>query len=205
MTLTASAIVVIATRGSWSSLARLPIRGSPLFVASLLLQSALDRIPWVSNPTEHWGYTLLMCSYVLLLTFCLVNICLRGMGLIALGIALNAIVIGLNMGMPTRPIGIDNGGNRTTEPIERSVKHRPSSEDDLLGFLGDKILLPQPIDALISAGDVVLSIGICELAYFGSHRRRHRFHQRPTMAPRRARTRSSAPSTRPSYTYPGPV
>jgi hypothetical protein len=53
---------------------------------------------------------------------------------------------------------------------------------------------------LISVGDIVLAVGICELAYFGSRTRRRRSRHRLANAPRRSNTRSSAPNTRPSYT-----
>jgi hypothetical protein len=200
LTIAAAALTVVVTRGSWSRLFHLPIRGSLFFVAGLMLQGALDVVDFAPDRIETAGYGLLMLSYALLLSFCLVNLPQRGMGVIALGIALNAVVIGLNQGMPTRAVGFDAQGNRIEKPIEQSVKHRPAGDDDLLGFLGDEILLPSPLDALISVGDIVLAIGICELAYYGSRTRRRRRRQRGTSAPRRSNDRSSAPSTRPSYT-----
>lgn len=200
ITVGVAALLVVATHGSWQRLIHLPIQASLFFVAGLFLQAALAIIDFTPDRIETTGYGLLMLSYVFLLTFCLVNLPLRGMGVIAVGIALNTIVIGLNVGMPTRAVGLDDQGRRVEKPIEQTVKHRPTSPDDLLGFLGDEILLPRPFDALISLGDIVLAIGVCELAYFGSRTRRRRPRQRTASAPRRSRTRSSAPSTRPSYT-----
>lgn len=198
----AAALVVLVTRGSWTRLFSLPIQGSLLFFAGLFLQAALEVVEFAPNRIETTGYGLLMLSYAFLLAFCLVNLPLRGMGLIAIGISLNILVIGLNVGMPTRAVGLDSDGNRINKPIEQSVKHRPESPDDLLGFLGDTILLPKPFDTLISIGDIVLVVGVCELAYFGSHRprRRRARHRTGSNTPRRSRTRSSASSTRPSYT-----
>lgn len=200
LTVAIAALIVLATRGSWTRLIHLPIKGSLFFFAGLSIQIALEYVDFAPNRVETTGYALLMLSYVFLLAFCLVNLPLRGMGVIAFGIALNVIVIGLNQGMPTRAVGLDAQGNRIEKPIEQTVKHRPASDDDLLGFLGDEILLPQPFDALISVGDIVLAIGICELAYYGSRTRRRGRRQRATRTPRRSSTRSKAPSTRPSYT-----
>ena len=202
LTVGAAVLVVLITRGSWSRLISLPIQGSLLFFTGVFLQAALERVEFAPNRIETTGYGLLMLSYAVLLAFCLVNLPLRGMGVIAIGIAMNILVIGLNVGMPTRPIGLDDQGRRIEKPIEQSVKHRPESPDDLLGFLGDKILLPSPLDTLISIGDIVLLVGVCELAYFGSHgRKRRRAHHRTgSNTSRRSRTRSSASSTRPSYT-----
>ena len=198
-TLGAAALVVVVTRGSWTRLVHLPIQGSLLFATGLVLQAALEVVEFAPNRLETTGYGLLMVSYVFLLGFCFVNLPLRGMGVIAFGIALNAVVIGLNQGMPTRAVAIDEQGRRVERPIEQSVKHRPASSDDLMGFLGDKILLPEPFDELVSIGDIVLLVGICEMAYFGSHQRRRR-QRAARSTPRRSSTRSSAASTRPSYT-----
>lgn len=205
LTLAVAALIVLVTRGSWIRLFHLPIQASLFFFAGLFLQLALDMFDFAPNRIETTGYGLLMLSYVFLLAFALVNFPLRGMGTIALGVTLNALVIGLNLGMPTRAVTLDDDGNRVKRPIEQSVKHRPAKDDDLLGFLGDNILLPEPFDALISIGDIVLAVGICEFAYFGSRTWRRRSRQRVTKRPRRSSTRSNAPSTRPSYTYPGPV
>jgi hypothetical protein len=177
LTIGAATLVVVVTRGSWHRLVHLPVQGSLLFVTGVLIQGTLEYVKFTPNAIETAGYGCLMLSYVFLLSFCLVNLPLRGMGVIAIGIALNALVIGLNLGMPTRPVSLVNG-QRVTKPIEQTVKHRPEGPDDLLGFLGDKILLPSPFDTLISIGDIVILIGVCELAYFGSHQRRRRSRRR---------------------------
>lgn len=200
ITVSAAALTVAATRGSWRRLAHLPIQGSLLFVTGVFLQAALEFVEFAPDRIETTGYGLLMLSYVFLLAFCFVNLPLRGMAVITVGIALNAVVIGLNQGMPTKPVRLDERGQRVEKPIDQSVKHRPESPDDLLGFLGDKILLPQPVDALISIGDILLVVGVCEVAYFGSRTKRRRPRHRTEREPRSSRTRSSAASTRPSYT-----
>src|SRR5262245_48928004 len=139
LTFGAAALVVVVTRGSWQRLAHLPIQATLLFVTGLLIQGSLEIVEFTRNAIETAGYGVLMLSYVFLLAFCLVNLPLRGMGVILFGIALNTTVIGLNLGMPTRPVAIESG-RRVEKPIEQTVKHRPESPDDLLGFLGDKIL-----------------------------------------------------------------
>ena len=176
LTFGAAALVVVVTRGKWRHLAHLPVQGGLLFFTGLAIQITLEYVKFTPTGIETVGYALLMLSYVFLLSFCLVNLPLRGMGVIAIGIALNTIVIGLNLGMPARQIPIGSGRSGT-KPIEQTVKHRPESPDDLLGFLGDKIILPSPFNTLISIGDIVILIGVCELAYFGSHHRRRRPRQ----------------------------
>jgi hypothetical protein len=113
-----------------------------------------------------------MVSYVLILAFCVTNLSTRGFGVIAIGIAMNALVIGLNQGMPTKPIGSDAQGNRIFKPVQQTVKHQQQRDDDLLGFLGDRILFPKPLNELVSFGDLVLAVGLCELVYYGSRTRK---------------------------------
>ena len=193
LTLGAAVLVVVVTLGSFGALSRIKISAPWLLFVGLAFQIALEYIELSNDQIETVGYGLLMVSYALILAFCLVNLPTTGFGVIAIGVGMNMLVIGLNQGMPTVPVGNDARGDRVREPVERTVKHRPERDDDLLGFLGDTILLPEPFDAAISFGDLVMSVGICELAYFGSRRRRGR---RRRAVPRVARSR--APGTRPS-------
>jgi len=193
--------VILITFGSFSQLSRLTISGGWMLAGGLGVQVGLEFIELPKDQVDTIGYGLLMVSFALIIAFCLTNLRTPGFGVIAIGIAMNALVIGLNQGMPTIDIGNDPEGNRVQKPIELSVKHRPEQPDDLLQFLDDRILLPEPFDAVVSFGDLVVAVGICELAYFGSRQRRRRGSRDQSSArsnPRRVNTRSSEPSTRPS-------
>lgn len=72
-----AALVVVIARGSWTRLVHLPLQGSLLFVAGVLLQAALEIVDFAPSRIETTGYGLLMLSYVFLLAFCLVNVPLR--------------------------------------------------------------------------------------------------------------------------------
>lgn len=172
VTVLGAAGVVLVTRGGWSDLTRLRASAVWLLWLGLLLQIALEYIQFPKSEIETVGYALLMVSYALIIAFCLTNVSTRGFGVIAIGVAMNALVIGLNQGMPTRPVGTDASGNRVRKAVEQTVKHRQETSSDLLGGLGDKILFPRPLNTLVSFGDIVIAIGICELVYFGSRRRR---------------------------------
>jgi hypothetical protein len=207
LTVAAAALIVIVTWGDVRELGRLKIAGVWLLFIGLAIQIALEFIDFSNDELDTIGYGLLMVSYAFILSFCFANISIRGFGVISVGIALNALVIGLNQGMPTVGIGNDKNGNRIEKPVERTVKHRQETDDDLLGVLGDKIVLPAPFDTVVSFGDLILSVGICELAYYGTRRKRRRgtrtsqagSHQtRAGSIPRRSSTRSSEATTRPS-------
>ena len=208
LTVAAAALIVIVTWGDVRELGRLQIAGVWLLFVGLAIQIALEFIDFSNDELDTIGYGLLMVSYAFILSFCFANISIRGFGVISVGIALNALVIGLNQGMPTVGIGNDKNGNRVEKPVERTVKHRQETDDDLLGFLGDKIVLPEPFDTVVSFGDLIMSVGICELAYYGTRRKRRRGTRGASQAgsdqtragsiPRRSSTRSSEATTRPS-------
>jgi hypothetical protein len=203
LTLGAATLVVVLTFGSFTELTKLPITAAWLLFLGLGVQIGLEFVDFPKDQIETTGYALLMVSYALILAFCLANFSTKGFGVIAVGIAMNALVIGLNQGMPTVPIGNDEDGKRVEKEIEQTVKHRPEADDDLLTILDDRIVLPEPFDAVVSFGDLVVSVGICELVYFGSRRKRRRGTQSrvqagSTSTPRRPSARSSAPRTRPS-------
>jgi Family of unknown function (DUF5317) len=208
LTVAAAALIVIVTWGDVRELGRLRIAGVWLLFVGLAIQIALEFIDFSNDELDTIGYGLLMVSYAFILSFCFANISIRGFGVISVGIALNALVIGLNQGMPTVGIGNDKNGNRVEEPVERTVKHRQETDDDLLGFLGDKIVLPEPFDTVVSFGDLIMSVGICELAYYGTRRKRRRGTRRASQASsdqtragsisRRSSARSSEATTRPS-------
>jgi hypothetical protein len=205
LTIGAAALIVVVTWGDVRELGRLRIVGVWLLFVGLAIQIALELVDLTPDQMDTIGYGVLMVSYAFILSFCFANLSIRGFGVIAVGVALNALVIGLNQGMPTVGIGNDEQGNRVEEPVERTVKHRQESDDDLLGVLGDKIVLPEPFDSVVSFGDLIMSVGICELAYYGTRRRRTRgssaartSQTRAGSTPRRSSTRSSAPTTRPS-------
>jgi len=168
-------VVVLVTRGSFSQLFRLPIQSIWMVLVALAIQIVLAFVDIPAARLDDLGFGLVMASYAFLLAFCFVNLRISLMWVIGLGIALNALVIGLNQGMPTRDNEVTTRSGRTIEePIERTAKHRPESGDDLLPFLGDRLQVPYPVDEVISIGDVVIGVGIILVCYQGSRARRRR-------------------------------
>ena len=85
--------------------------------------------------------------------------------IIALGVAINVLAIALNGGMPTKDDVKERNGREVHVPIERTVKHKPRRDGDVLPFLGDVITAP----------------GCAESAVLGRrHRDRHR-RRRPLL------------------------
>ena len=165
----------LVTRGSLRRLFRRPVRGIPLLVVGLGLQIALELLDLSRDRIDDLGFGLFAGSWALILGFCLANVfTLRGIGVVAVGVAMNALVVALNMGMPTSDRLVDRpSGARIEVPVERTAKERPEHDDDLLGFLGQIIRLPEnPIDDALSFGDLVIALGVIDVAFHRSRRSR---------------------------------
>jgi hypothetical protein len=171
-------VVVPLTRGSFRRLAGIEVQRVWLLFAGLAIQVALELVDFPAAHRETAGFGLLLASYLALLGFCTSNLRLAGMGVVTIGVALNAFVIAANQGMPYR---VAEG----EEPAV-TVKHRPERPGDVLPVLGDRIVLPDPVAASISFGDLILAVGLVELCY------------RNSRVPRRARRRVPHPSEQPA-------
>jgi Family of unknown function (DUF5317) len=197
-------VVVLVTRGSFSRLFQLPIQSIWMVVVALAIQIFLAIVELPSDRLDDLGFALVMASYAFLLAFCFVNLRISMMWVIGLGIALNALVIGLNQGMPTADNEVTTRSGRTIEePIERTAKHRPESDNDLLPFLGDRLRVPYPVDEVISIGDVVIGLGIILVCYQASRVRRparSRRSERTARIAARLRQREPASPEQPPIT-----
>jgi len=173
-TIALAIIVVLATRGSFERLGRLRFRMAWLLFLGLAIQIVLEVVDFPKDRMEDVGFAILLLSYVAILGFCFVNLSVRGMALIAIGVALNVLVIALNQGMPTKDDVRERDGHEVHVPIEQTVKHRPQEDDDLLAFLGDVITAPGFPNQQFSIGDIVMGLGIVDLCFEGSRVPRRR-------------------------------
>jgi hypothetical protein len=163
-------LIPLVTRGSYARLLATRWYWGPLLFAGLAIQLVLE---WVPPPRARWddlGLALILLSYALILAFCARNLVRRGMGIVMIGVACNALAIAVNQGMPVKILPAWND-RAVAEP---TVKHQPQEPDDNLIFLTDIIVLDAPVDTVLSFGDLILAIGLCDVAYHASRRRRAR-------------------------------
>ncbi len=166
-------LIIPLTGGQFRQLGRIQLHRVWLLFAGLGLQILLGVMDLPKARYDDVGLAILLLSYVFIIGFGLSNLLLTGMGVITVGICMNAFVIALNQGMPYRvPDGV--------RP-ETTVKHRPEKPDDVLPQLGDYIPIGSPIDASISFGDLVIAVGLVDLCFRASRR------------PRRSRGRAVEP------------
>ncbi len=158
--------VVKVTDGTYLRLAETRFSRGWLLALGLGIQILLAAIDLPTARLKDVGIAALLFSYVAILGFCATNLRTRGIAVIGLGIALNAAVIALNLGMPYTVV---NGLSRET-----TIKHRPERSTDILPVLSDRFAYGSPLNAAISIGDLILGVGIVELAYANSRRVRSR-------------------------------
>ncbi len=60
------------------------------------------------------------------------------------------------------------------EWAKSTVKHHIQQPDDKLRFLSDIIVLEHPFDTVLSFGDLILAVGLCDLAFNASRRPKSR-------------------------------
>jgi hypothetical protein len=155
--------------GRLSNLGGLSIRWAPLALVGLTMQMV--------NPPGRWPLVMLLGSFILLSIFALVNIRTAGFGLIAIGVAMNFLVIGANGGMPVSTHALVASGQADTvadltNDADSYVKHHLADEGDVVLWLGDVIALPPPISQAISLGDIFTYGGVGVVIVSGMRRRR---------------------------------
>lgn len=152
--------------GRISLLAATRFRYEALLPLGLLIQSAppllADYLAFgdVSQATlTAW----LVGSLVLMLA-CLLNWRYVGFRVAVLGVALNALVIMANSGMPVSVVALEYLG---VSGVERQVEaltplYHLANEQSVLGVLGDVMPVPGPplVRSVVSLGDLCLMVGI---------------------------------------------
>jgi hypothetical protein len=163
-------LIPAVTGGSYNRMLSVQWRFASLLFLGLAIQILLE--VW-TIPKEHWhdwGFGLLVASYVLILAFVARNLVIRGMGIVFIGIACNALVITLNQGMPVK-LPVEWQNKSWAQP---TVKHHPQQPDDKLKFLSDIIVLDGPLQSVVSFGDLILLVGLCDVAYNVSRKPKRR-------------------------------
>jgi hypothetical protein len=108
------------------------------------------------------GWSLLLSSQVLVVAFLLLNRQLPGVWLIAVGLALNAVVIAMNRAMPVDPAAIAAIG------LEGAAvppgKHTLLTAETRLPWLAD-IIPVRWLRSIVSVGDLVLAVGLLPMTH----------------------------------------
>jgi hypothetical protein len=147
--------VALVTGGSLRNIAATEIRYPSILAAAVGVQLALEVLHPTQGTAGHLASALLVVSYVFLLLFCVANLRLRGLAVVAIGIALNGAVITLNRGMPVRA---------PQAAVEATTKHHAERPSDRFTALGDIILVPALRQSL-SFGDLIMMVGLVDVLF----------------------------------------
>jgi len=102
------------------------------------------------------------------LAFVFSNLRRLGMGVVAIGLALNLVPIALNRGMPVRPAALVRAGAVDTGAdaarLHLGAKRHLQRGSDVLTALGDAIAVPATHE-VVSFGDLVLAAGLGAVAF----------------------------------------
>jgi hypothetical protein len=154
-------VLVVVTRGRLRRVLAARVAATWTLVVGAALQVASEL--W--EPGDSWGddvgFGLVLLSYLLLMVFVVSNLHLRGMGVVLVGLALNALVIGVNQGMPVRLP--DDASPAQRAEVERSAKHHVERGSDHLVVLADIIPIPASGLTRASFGDLILAVGFIDV------------------------------------------
>lgn len=160
-----AAVAVAYVRGGrLHRLADAPIRSPWLLFLGLGLQLAVDLGAGRGflADASALGLAVLVLSQVLVVAWLLLHRELPGVWLVAVGLALNAVVIAANGAMPVDPNAVRALGLGDLEvPIG---KHTLLTEDTRLPWLADVLPLP-PLRSIVSIGDLVIAVGMFPLTH----------------------------------------
>ncbi|HEX7166187.1 MAG TPA: DUF5317 family protein [Acidimicrobiales bacterium] len=157
--LAAGVVIGYLTGGRLRAMGEAELRWSPAMMAGIALQVASVFVDGFA------GVTLVLASFALIVAFTAMNLTKPGMGVVLVGVALNAIVIGVNGGMPVRADAIVAAGIADRDEIDEldfESKRHLETDDDEVTFLGD--ILPVPFARVVlSFGDLVMTVGVADV------------------------------------------
>ena len=174
-------VTVPLSGGRIGRLADVRLRWPALLFAALALQMVIVAV--VPGWNDALLRTVHLATYAMLGAFLWVNRRLRGIGIVAVGGALNLIAIAANVGvMPAGPAAARSAG------IAANADQFTNSgllDHPRLSFLGDIWAIPRgwPLANVFSIGDVVIAIGVFAVVHFacGSRAARNLPHTEPSI------------------------
>lgn len=153
-------LVGLATGGRFRYAARRRIAWWGLLVVGFGLELAADR--WL---TGTLGYAAMVAGPLCLLAWAAANARLAGVGLVALGVLANAVVLTVDRGMPVERAALARAAvipSRSAPVALAGHRHHVATAADHLRLLDDRIALGRTRQ-VVSLGDVILAVGTADL------------------------------------------
>jgi hypothetical protein len=158
-------VALVAARvagGRLSSVEQLPVHGLSFLLAALGILIMGVVLGWVGLPAGPLFAMALLLSALLVGFFMLVNRSVTGTALIATGLLLNALVVGLNAAMPVSA----HAAARAGAGAIANERHEAAGSHTRLRLLGDVIPVPLPLHPEVdSLGDLLAAAGLAQLVF----------------------------------------
>lgn len=135
-------------------------------VAAVVQLTGTAASAWLTEPAGTVAYRVALAgSAVAALAFCLRNLRVAGLPLVALGLLGNALVVGLNGAMPVSPAAAQRAGSDLSAVrAGADPRHEVAGEGTRLRMLGDVVPVPLPFrPEVLSPGDVLVAAGLAQL------------------------------------------
>lgn len=146
-------IIGLASGGSLRVAANTPLRGQQILMISLILYLSLPIVAQTLDVSPSVALWVWLLNVVVLIAVCLANRCRLGMILASAGLAMNALVVLLNRGMPVVAPLVSG---------RLDYLHVPARQATRAFLLADIIHLPVPSlhGQYYSIGDIVIACGV---------------------------------------------
>lgn len=168
-----AAVIAWISGGRWSGFTHEPLR-APGYVVLAVVAQVLGAV-LSDHSSADWIYpTGLAVSAACALVFCVANLRVAGVPLVALGLALNAVVVARNGAMPVSIAAASRAGVSTrTVAYGNDPRHTIAGRGSVWRSLGDVIPVPLPVSPeVVSPGDLLVAAGLGEFIVVTSRRRR---------------------------------
>jgi len=192
MLLVGAALLALATGGSWAAFSAQPFKSLRLVVIAVVAELLANGLARASG--LHGFYpTGLVLAALAALAFCIRNVRLPGVPLIALGLFSNALVVAVNGAMPVSV----TAAARANVPVAAIAdgadpRHNIAGGGTTFRVLGDDIPLPIPVrPEVVSPGDALIAAGIGEFVLLGMRSPRVRRTEPDSRARRSGRLAAS--------------
>lgn len=142
------------------------IKGELCLAAMLVLEVASPALATQLGLSRTMAIVLWCLELVVAASVCMWNLNLRGMWLAAIGLCLNAVVVIANLGMPVDSYAYSRWGGGSSLVISAADRlHVVLGAGSRLAALSDVLAFPapRPLSSLVSAGDVLLLVGVAVL------------------------------------------
>jgi hypothetical protein len=175
LTVVGAGVVALACGGRLHAFTELHVRGLWYVVGAIAAQLIGG---WLSSATDDGRFYIagLAASAACGLAFGLLNMHLSGVPLVTLGLALNALVVGLNSAMPVSIFAASRADvTLTSIATGDDPRHTIAGYGSTWRSLGDVIPVPLPVaPEVISPGDVLVAAGLAEFVVIAMTKRPRR-------------------------------